>query len=345
VAEQLQRSGYAAEGHRPDPRGVSLPLRVAMLPPNFLTIAFGIAGLGLVWRASMQVLDVPGAVADTLFGLAAAVWAVLVAGMLMRLARTPEALAREISDPMLSPYLSVPPITALLLAGGLFPHAQTPGRVVALIAVAATVLLGGWLTGQWIAGALDPDGVHPGYFLPTVAGGFVAANVMAVMGYRTIAWLCFGIGVICWMQLGSLILNRLFLGPRMTTALVPTLAIEVAPPAVGGNAYFALHRGADDLVMYAFAGFCVLSVVVQLRFVPVFRSLPFAASFWGFTFSYTAVATFALNWIAHERADQARLLAWIVLVVITAFVGAIAAKSVRAMVRGHFFPVVEPGSA
>lgn len=269
----------------------------------------------------------------------------LVAGTLIRLARTPGAAARELGDPVLSPYLSLPAITALVLAGGLFPHAVTPARVIALIAVAATIGLGGWLTGQWIVGAIDPARVHPGYFLPTVAGGFIAANVMAVMGYRTIAWLCFGIGVICWMQLGSVVLNRLFVGPRLVTALVPTLAIEVAPPAVGGSAYFALHRGPDDLVVYALAGFCVLSVVVQLRLMPLFRSLTFAPGFWGFTFSYSAVATYALNWIARERPGQAELLAGIVLAVITAFVGAIAAKTVGAIVRGRFLPVIEPGSA
>ena len=33
--------------------------------------------------------------------------------------------------------------------------------------------VGGWLTGQWITGGIDPDAVHPGYFLPTAAGGLM----------------------------------------------------------------------------------------------------------------------------------------------------------------------------
>ncbi len=40
----------------------------------------------------------------------------------------------------------------------------------------ATVLFGGWLTGQWIAGELDESKLHPGYYLPTVAGGLIAAD-------------------------------------------------------------------------------------------------------------------------------------------------------------------------
>ena len=33
-----------------------------------------------------------------------------------------------------------------------------------------TILFGGWLTGQWIAADLDESKLHPGHYLPTVAG-------------------------------------------------------------------------------------------------------------------------------------------------------------------------------
>jgi tellurite resistance protein len=333
--------GGATASSRPSPAE-----RLAAIPPNFFAIAFGLAGLGVTWRASQPLLETPGAVADALFALAAAVWVVLTGGLLLRLMRTPRAIAAELRDPVLSPFMSVPAIVALLLAVGLYPHAETPARVIALAALVVVVVLGGWLTGQWIAGEVDMARMHPAYFLPTVAGGFLGANVAAVMGYPTIAWLSFGIGVVCWMQLGSTILNRLFMGPPLATALVPALAIEVAPPAVGGNAYFALHHGATDTVMYVLAGFCVLSVVVQLRLTPLFLRLRFAATFWSFTFSYTAVATFALHWIEQGRPGQARLLGWIALALITAFVAAIAAQSLRAVAGRRFFPAAPaPGDA
>ena len=48
----------------------------------------------------------------------------------------------------------------------------------------------------------------------------------------------FDVGMICWVVLGSIILNRLFFRPALPLALIPTLAIEVAPPVVAGNTYF-----------------------------------------------------------------------------------------------------------
>jgi tellurite resistance protein len=345
------RDPPGADGRRAPPtpaaasRGGGRLARLAAIPPTFFAIAFGLGGLGATWRAAEPMLDVPGAVADALYLLAAAVWAVLVVGVVVRLVRTPRAIAAQLRDPVVSPFMALPAIVALVLAAGLYPHAATPARVVALVALAVVIALGGWLTGQWIAGTVDMARMHPGYFLPTVAGGFVGANTAAVMGYRTIAWLSFGIGVICWMQLGSTILNRLFMGPPLVAALVPTLAIEVAPPAVGGNAYFALHQGGDDLVLYVLAGFCVLSIIVQVRLLPLFLALRFAPTFWSFTFSYTAVATFALHWIAHGHPGQDRLLAWITLAGMTLFVAAIATWSVRAVAAGRFFPALPAAPA
>ena len=40
---------------------------------------------------------------------------------------------------------------------------------------AAILLLGGWFTGTWMRGGVELDRLHPGYFLPTVAGGLVAS--------------------------------------------------------------------------------------------------------------------------------------------------------------------------
>jgi hypothetical protein len=98
----------------------------------------------------------------------------------------------------------------MLLGAALYPYAVVAGQVIVGVFAAITVLVGGLLTGQWIAADLDSGDVHPGYFLPTVAGAFVAAATVAQVGFRSAAWAAFGIGVICWLLLGSLLLNRLF---------------------------------------------------------------------------------------------------------------------------------------
>ena len=72
--------------------------------------------------------------------------------------------------------------------------------------------------------------MHPGYFLPTVAGGLVAAGGAAEVGQRRLAEVVFGLGLICWIVLGSILLARLLVRPALPAVLTPTLAIEVARP-------------------------------------------------------------------------------------------------------------------
>ena len=176
-----------------------------------------------------------------LFIVAAAVWFPLAAGSFWRLGRHPRLVFGELRDPVLSPFWALPWIVGMQLAIGLQPHGEAVAKVVFVVFFVATILFAGWLTGQWIAGDLDESKLHPGYYLPTVAGGLIAADGAAGFGLRGAGWMSFGVGIVFWLMLGSLVLNRLMVVKMLPGALVPTLAIELAPPALAGSAYFALH--------------------------------------------------------------------------------------------------------
>jgi tellurite resistance protein len=145
--------------------------------------------------------------------------------------------------------------------------------------------------------------------------------------------LCFGVGVGCWLLLGSVILNRLLFTAQLPAALMPTLAIEVAPPAVAGNAYFALHGLRADTASYALAGYAILMVLVQVRLLPLYLRLRFTPGFWAFTFSWCAVALLALHWLALAHPTGQRTLAWLTCGAVTLLVGAIAVRTVVALAR------------
>jgi tellurite resistance protein len=148
----------------------------------------------------------------------------------------------------------------------------------------------------------------------------------------------FGIGIACWLILGSLIASRLMLFQLPPPGLLPTIVIEVAPPAVAGAAYFDLHGTRPDLLAYGLAGYAVLMVVAQLRFVPIYLRLRFVPGFWSFTFSCCAVAALALRWIKLEHPFGGAALADIAVAAVRQLVAAIAARSVVAISRHTFLP-------
>jgi tellurite resistance protein len=308
------------------------------ITPNMFGISFGLAGLANCWRYAAMLGLAPALVADVLFIVTAAVWLALVVGYLSQVPRRPGGWRRELTDPVLAPFVSLIPIVGIFLAIGLMPHALAAGRWLFGVFAAATTILAGWMTGQWIVGDLDLDRLHPGYVLPAVAGGLICSIGAALAGWTSLAHAFMGLGVVSWLLIGSVIMARLLFRPRLPAPLAPTLAIEVAPPALAGLAYLAITRGRVDAVALAFGGFTTLAVIVQLRLIPVYRRLSFGPAFWSFAFPYAAAATFALHWINYGRPVGYKIWAWVVLLAITAFMAALVAETTATLARHRFLP-------
>ena len=308
------------------------------IPANFYSIPFGLVGLARVWHLAGDLFGLPASIGAAFFLVAAVVFLILLASFVAKLVLAPGTIASELKHPVLGPFYSLLPISGMLLAVTFQPYAPIASLVVFWVFLLATALLGGWLTGQWIVAELDIDKFHPGYFLPTVAGGLLGGECAAHFGMIGLGWMSFGVGMICWVVIGSIILNRLFFRPTLPAALIPTLAIEVAPPVVASNTYFLLTGGRVDLFAYILAGYAILMVLVQLRLVPVYLKLPFTPGFWAFTFSYAALAGFALRWIGIMHPLAAPLLGFAVLVAITLFIGGIAVRTLVALGQGKLLP-------
>jgi tellurite resistance protein len=305
------------------------------VPPNLFGIALGVAGLALAWHAAVPLLGIPQTVPDALDVLAAVLWLVLVGAYLVQ---GPRIILADLRDPVLSPFVSASAITAMILAAALAADAAAAGRVLVIVFLAATIAIGGWLTGQWMTGRIEPDSLHPGYLLPTAAGGLIGANAAAQVHLHALAEASFGIGVICWVLLSSMIMKRLFAGPALPSALVPTMAIELGVATVAGSAYFAVAGRTVSFLACALAGYAVLMAVVQVRLIPVYRRLSFTPGFWSFAFAYAAAASDALGWLAISRPPGTTGYAIVVITLLTGFVAWIAFRTVILVVRGQLFP-------
>jgi tellurite resistance protein len=315
------------------------PTSAPKIPLNFFGMPFGLAGLGEAWTTSARYHHAPHLVGELILLLSAAVWLVVLGAYLRHLMRDRTVIGKDLLDPIAAPFASLALITPMLLASvGLYPHAQTSGRAITDVFLVLTVLLGGWFTGQWIYGPVDLDKFHPGYFLPTVAGGLIASASAAAVGQQRLAEAMFGLGLICWIVLGSIILGRLLFRPMLPPALLPTLAIEIAPAAVATLAWFEIHGDGIDVVTAALAGYGSLMVIAQLRLLPAYLRLPFMPSTWAFTFSWAAVATAAFVWLQSTHPAGYRIEQYLVLAIITVFIAGVSARTLRAIQLGKLLP-------
>jgi tellurite resistance protein len=314
------------------------------LTPNLFAIPFGLCGLAECWSLAQALAFVPTWPADILWVLAAGVWLGILGAYLIDVV-VGGRVRTELADPTFSPFTALVFIVPMFLGLAVAGHSRALGESIFFVALALTVLIGAWLSGTWIVADMTLAQWHPGYFLPTVAGGLIGAEGSAALGNDGLARLMFGYGMTCWLVLGSIILLRLFTQPALPTALIPTVSVEVAPPVVAGAAWFQINGFQPDALALGLAGYAVLMVLIQVRLIPVYRRVPFGPGWWAFSFSYAAAFAVAIRWLAVEQAPQQRGLTYALLTVVTAGMAALVLTTVRHLMRGTFFPRTGAASA
>src|SRR5260370_41180470 len=123
------------------------------IPPNFYAIAFGLVGLARVWRLAGSLYRLPAGIGDALFLVAAIVFLLFFAALVIKLVLAPKTVLADLTDSAIGPVFSLLPITGMLLAVGLEPYAFDAARGLFLGFFVATVLLVGGVTGQWTVAA------------------------------------------------------------------------------------------------------------------------------------------------------------------------------------------------
>lgn len=134
---------------------------------------------------------------------------------------------------------------------------------------------------------------NPAWFIPIVGNILVPISGMN-FGYSEISWFYFSVGMMMWLPMLAVMLNRFFFHPMMPAKLMPTLFILIAPPAVGCISWVKLHHGAVDDVarlLYYFGLFTTLLLLSQFKY---FAPLKFALPWWAYSFPMAAMTSATL---------------------------------------------------
>jgi tellurite resistance protein len=110
-----------------------------------------------------------------------------------------------------------------------------------------------------------------------------------------VSWLFLSVGLLFWIVLLTIVFNRLIFHHPMPPHLLPTLCILIAPPAVAFLAYESLAGEVDGFARLLYYPAVVFFLLVAIQ-VPRLVKLPFALSWWAYSFPLAAltVATFVM---------------------------------------------------
>jgi tellurite resistance protein len=300
---------------------------------GLFAIPLGIAGLGGVWQALKTTLAAPAWPAEALFGVSTGIWIALTAAYVARGIRCPGNFTADRKHPIYGPFAAYIPIIGILIFSHYEQYLRSPARGVVVVCVAALAAVAAQLLAHWLLGNIPAGAVHPGYFLPAVAGAFIASIGLSLSGWQHAAQSAFGIGAFFWLTIGTMIFGRLFTGAPLPDALKPTLSVLVSPPATAGIAWFLIAGGRLDAVEYVLLGILFLMLFIQVLFLTEYRKLSFTPNFWTFTFPVAASANLTIRWLTAEGFPLWRAWSWTLAGIATAFVFTVAAATVADRAR------------
>ena len=308
--------------------------RLVNYPITFYAITMGLFGLTLALHAASRVLEWVGLFSNIILWVSLAVFAIITIGYLAKMLFHPAAFLAEWNHPIRATFFPAASISLLLMAVCFLPENAGIANILWIIGA----ILQGFLTlaiiGRWIGHKpFEYSHINPAWFISAV-GNVVVPVAGAQLGYIELSWLFFSGGLMFWIILLTLVMNRLIFHTPLPGKLLPTLVIMIAPPAVAFLAYLQLSGGVDTFARILLNLGYVFALIVLTQ-IPRILKLPFAMSFWALSFPIAslAIASFRYGALAKSQAHEA--IGIILLAVLVAVIAVLTFRTLLAIMRGQ----------
>ena len=296
------------------------PSRIAYYPVTFFAIGMGMLGLTLAVRAAERAFALPNLASPAVLVVSVVMLAAVALGYGVKALAHPAEVRAEWHHPVRIAFFPAISISLLLLAAALFDPMPALAHAVWIAGTALQGVLALSVISAWIGHRSFQAGqLTPAWFIPAV-GNVIVPLAGARLGYLEISWLFFSGGLIFWVVLLTLVMNRLMFHDPLPGKMVPTLMILVAPPAVAFTAWLRLSGEVGPFGHFLLSVAYVFALIVATQ-AAKFRNMPFALSWWALSFPLAAltIASFGYAEVAGSSAHRmigAGLLALLVAVVV-----------------------------
>lgn len=269
-------------------------------PITFFAVAMGLSGLTLALHAAAATLPWAAAFSAISLWVGIAAFAGIALVYLFKAALYPAAVRGEWIHPVKLAFFPAASISLLLTATALYTAYPAAAHVIWLMGIIGQGVLTIAVVSGWISHrSFEVGHLTPAWFIPAV-GNVIVPVVGVRLGYTEISWLFFSGGLVFWIVLLTLVMNRLVFHNPIPARLFPTLVILIAPPAVAFVAYLNLMPGQIDPFARILLNTAYVFAALVLVQVPKLVRLPFALSWWALSFPVAAlsIASFSYAQVA-----------------------------------------------
>jgi tellurite resistance protein len=306
--------------------------RLRYFPISFFSVVMGLAGYAIAVQRAEAILALPAGAGGALGWTAAGVFLLLAALYFAKWLRFRDEVAKELAHPIKLAFFPAISIGLILLAVALHPASARLSFALLAAGASLQLALTLFVLARWIGQTtFEIQHSNPSWFIPVV--GNILVPIAAVdHGLAEVAWFFFSIGLVFWLVLQTIVFNRMIFHHPLPAKLVPTLAILLAPPAVGFVAYVKLAGAIDGFarVLFYTALFTGLLLLALLR---RFAGLRFFLSWWAYSFPLAALTIAAIVMYRFTALGFFAALAWALLALLTAVVLGLVARTLMAIAR------------
>lgn len=317
--------------------------KLAHLPIAIFASVMGMSGLTLGWlKAGHLGWSVAGSIGLIAAFITTALLAFLLLMYGLKAASHWSAVCEEARHPIKLNFFAAIPIGLILVATFWSSIDLSVAEPIWWVGISAMLVATLLTINSWIHHSHYQVGhLNPAWFIPVVGNILVPIAGMR-LGQVEISWFFFSVGLVFWIILTALVMNRLIFHDALIDRMRPTLFILLAPPAVGFVSYLSLNGiQLDGLARILYGTALFLSMLLGINAVR-FLKLPFFISGWAYSFPIAAmtVAYFEMGQLTNLFGYVA--LAWALLALLTVVVLYLAYKTLMALFAGKLL-APEPG--
>jgi|SRR6056297_607854 len=257
--------------------------RIRHFSVSFFSIILGLGGLTIALEKMAGLLGASQSLPK--FFLAVTVGAFLTIGLifLYRMVKYPEEVKKEYSNSVKYNFFSTISIGLLLLSAAFLEYNAGVSKALWIAGTSMHLYFTYRTLSFWVFHKEHSfTSFNPIWFIPVV-GNLLVPVAGTVHFANEISWFFFSIGMVFWAVLFTTFMYRIIFHEALPEKIVPSLAILIAPPAIGFISYVKLTGQLDGFarIMYYIALFLFTFVFSRIG---EYMKMNFYLSWWAFSF-------------------------------------------------------------
>lgn len=304
--------------------------RLKYFPISFFSIILGLSGLTIA-MSKMELLFGLGLnislylLIGTIF-----IFAILLLTYFLKFISFKEEVLKEFKSQVKVSFFATISVSFLLLSVALLDVNMVLSKYFWIIGVIIHTFFTYVIISFWVMHPnFDIKHFNPAWFIPVV--GNILIPVGGIKHFiADISWFYYSIGFIFWIVLFAIFIYRIIFHHPLPEKLMPTLAILIAPPAVGFIAYVKLTGSLDSFakVMYYFALFLFTFLLREFK---TFSKLKFYLSWWAYSFPISSMAIATVLMFSKTKVVFYKYLALTLVIFLVGIIVMLIPKTINAM--------------